>query len=261
MGQRCPTWRGVPLCRWPQRATRGKLPHRLQQHPAGALSADCCAITCRVIDGYAGYNRLTRASRHGGEPIVTAPRWAHARRKLREVHDRDGSGIAAEGLRQIADLYTIEAEIKGMCPDNRLAVRATRSAPLVAAFANGWQHSARISRKFRLGERFACISNHWAGLQTLLTGGTVEIDSNPVKNLIRPIALNRRNALFSGHDEGGKAWGRSAPLIETAKVNGIDPFAYLRTTLERIAYGHPQEELEELLPWNFKPSSIQSGAA
>ena len=99
------------------------------------------------------------------------------------------------------------------------------------------------------------IANHWAGLQTFLTDGRVEMDSNPVENLIRPIALNRKNALFAGHDEGGKAWGRIASLIETAKVNGIDPFDYLKTTLERIAQGHPKHSLQELLPWNFKPSS------
>lgn len=182
--------------------------------------------------------------------------WAHARRKLREVYDRDGSEIAAEGLRQIADLYAIEAEIKGMCPGNRLAVRATRSAPSVAAFGE-WLATQRtcISRKSRLGEKLTYIANHWAGLQTFLADGRVKIDSNPVENMIRPIALNRKNALFAGHDEGGRAWGRIASLIETAKVNGVDPFAYLKLTLERIAQGHTNDRLEELLPWNFKPQN------
>ncbi len=208
------------------------------------------------VDGYAGYNRLTRASREGGDPITVAQCWAHARRKLREVYDRDGSEIAAEGLRQIADVYAIEAEIKGMCPGSRLAVRAKRSAPLVAAFGD-WlaAQRARLSRKSRLGEKLSYIANHWAGLQIFLTDGRVEIDSNPVENLIRPIALNRKNALFAGHDEGGKAWGRIASLIETAKVNSVDPLAYLKTTLERIARGHPQDGLAELLPWNFKTSN------
>jgi len=209
------------------------------------------------VDGYAGYNRLTRASRKGGDPVIVAQCWAHARRKLREVYDRDGSEIAAEGLRQIAELYAIEAETKGMCASSRLAARATRSAPLVAAFGE-WlaAQRARISKKSRLGEKLAYIANHWVGLQTFLTDGRVEIDSNPVENMIRPIALNRKNALFAGHDEGGKAWGRIASLIETAKINGVDPFDYLKTTLERIAQGHPNDGLQELLPWNFKPSSI-----
>ncbi len=200
------------------------------------------------VDGYAVYNRLTRASRKGGDPVTVAQCWAHARRKLREVYDRDGSEIAAEGLRRIAELCAIEAEIKGMCPGNRLAVRATRSAPLVAAFGD-WlaAQRARLSRKSRLGEKLSYIANHRAGLQTFPTDGRVEIDSNPVENMIRPIALNRKNALFAGHDEGGKAWGRIASLIETAKVNGVDSLAYLKTTLERIARGHPQDRLAELL--------------
>ena len=96
------------------------------------------------------------------------------------------------------------------------------------------------------------LANHWDGLQVFLTNGRVEIDSNAVENLIRPIALNRKNALFAGHDEGGKSWGRIASLIETAKINGIDPFAYLTSTLERIAQGHPRIRLDELLPWNFE---------
>ena len=83
----------------------------------------------------------------------------------------------------------------------------------------------------------------------------MEIDSNRVENLIRPIALNRKNALFAGHDEGGIAWGRIASLIETCKINDIEPFAYLEATLTAIANGHPQSCIDDLLPWNFRPSS------
>ena len=93
------------------------------------------------------------------------------------------------------------------------------------------------------------------GLQTFLTDGRVEIDSNRVENLIRPIAIDRKNALFAGHDEGGIAWGRIASLIETCKINGVEPFAYLKATLEAVAASHPQARIDDLLPWNFKPSS------
>jgi len=86
--------------------------------------------------------------------------------------------------------------------------------------------------------------------------GRVEIDSNRVENLIRPIALNRKNALFAGHDEGGIAWGRIASLIETCKINGVEPFAYLKATLTAIARGHPQSRLDDLLPWNFKTGAV-----
>lgn len=208
------------------------------------------------IDGYPGYNRLTRATRKGGAPIVVAHCWAHARRKLKEIHDRDKSEIAAEGLRQIAQIYAIERDIRGTSPGQRLSARKTRSAPLVAAFGEWLQtQRTRVSAKSRLGEKLAYIANHWEGLQNFLNDGRVEIDSNQVENLIRPIALNRKNALFAGHDEGGKAWGRIASLIETAKINSIEPYTYLKATLEAIAAGHPKNQIDDLLPWNFKQSS------
>uniref|UniRef100_UPI0035B67F9B IS66 family transposase n=1 Tax=Yunchengibacter salinarum TaxID=3133399 RepID=UPI0035B67F9B len=208
------------------------------------------------LDGYQGYNRLSRPSRKGGDPIRVAHCWAHARRKLKEVFDRDGSEIAAEGLRRIAEIYAIEADIRGCGPDQRLKVRQARSAPLVAAFGDWLQQSRlRVSAKSRLGEKLTYIHNHRKGLQTFLQDGRVEIDSNRVENLIRPIALSRKNALFAGHDEGGKTWGRIASLIETAKVNDVEPFAYLKATLEAIAGGHPKNRIDDLLPWNFQTSS------
>ena len=99
------------------------------------------------------------------------------------------------------------------------------------------------------------IVHKYGGYFRFLQDGRVEIDSNRVENLIRPIALNRKNALFAGHDEGGIAWGRIASLIETCKINGIEPFAYLKATLTAIANGHPQSRLDDLLPWNFTQSS------
>jgi transposase len=194
------------------------------------------------IDGYPG--------------IRVAHCWAHARRKLKEVFDRDGSEIAAEGLRRIAELYKVEADIRGVDPGQRLSARQARTAPLVAAFGDWLQEQRlRVSAKSRLGEKLAYIHRHWDGLQTFLHDGRVEIDSNSVENLIRPIALNRKNALFAGHDEGGNAWGRIASLIETAKINRVEPFAYLKATLEAIAAGHPKNRIDELLPWNFQPAS------
>ena len=207
------------------------------------------------IDGYQGYNRLTKPTRKGGTPIRVAHCWAHARRKLKEVFDRDGSQIAAEGLRRIAEIYAVEADIRGVSPGQRLSARRTLSAPLVAALGDWLQEQRRkISAKSRLGEKLTYIHNHWDGLQTFLADGRVEIDNNRVENLIRPITLNRKNALFAGHDEGGIAWGRIASLIETCKINDVEPFAYLKATLTSIANGHPQSRLDDLLPWNLTPS-------
>ena len=208
------------------------------------------------VDGYAGYNRLTGPSRKGGAPLRLSYCWAHSRRKLREIYDSSGSEIAAEGLRRIAELYAIEADIRGSPPERRLAERQTRSAPLVQAFGD-WlkQQRARVSPKSRLGEKLAYIARHWDGLQFFLADGRVEMDSNSVENLARPIALSRKNALFAGHDEGAAAWGRIASLIETAKLNRVEPYAWLKATLEAIAAGHPNSAIDNLLPWNFKPPS------
>ena len=208
------------------------------------------------VDGYAGYNRLTGRGRKGGAPIRLAYCWSHARRRLREIYDSSGSEIAAEGLRRIAELYAIEAEIRTSPPERRLAERQARSAPLVLAFGD-WlkQQRARVSPKSRLGEKLAYIARHWDGLRLFLADGRVEMDSNSVENLARPIALNRKNALFAGHDEGAAAWGRIASLIETAKLNGVEPYAWLKATLKAIAAGHPNSRIDELLPWNSKPPS------
>ena len=208
------------------------------------------------VAGYAGYNRLTQPGRKGGAPIQLAYCWSHSRRKLPEIYDSSGSEIAAEGLRRIADLYAIEADIRGSPPERRLAERQTRSAPLVQAFGD-WlkQQRARVSPKSRLGEKLAYIARHWNGLQLFLADGRVEMDSNSVENLARPIALNRKIALFAGHDEGAAAWARIASLIETAKPNHVEPYAWLKATLEAIAAGHLNSRIDDLLPWNFKPPS------
>ncbi len=201
------------------------------------------------LNGCTGYNRLTRQSRTGGTPITVAHCWAHARRTLKEIFDRDGSEIAAEGLRRIAELYRIEAEIRGIGPGQRISDGHARTAALVAAFGEWLQAQCRrVSMKSRLGEKLAYIHRHWDGLQTFLRDGRVEIDSNNVENLIRPTALNRKNALFAGHDERGRSWARIASLIANAKINSVEPFAYLKATLEGVAAGHPQARIDDLLP-------------
>ena len=207
------------------------------------------------VDGYAGYKRLARPGREGGA-LVLANCWAHARRKLKETFEATRSPIAAEGLKRIAELYAIEKEIRGQPSETRLAARKERSAPLVAAFGVWLEEKrARVSSKSRLGEKLTYIHNIWSGLSVFLADGRVDIDSNSVENRIRPIALGRKNHLFCGHDEGGRSWARVASLVETAKINGQDPFAYLKATLEAIAAGHPQDRLDELLPGPFACAS------
>lgn len=173
-------------------------------------------------------------------PLTLADCWAHARRKLHDIYQKDGSEIAAGGLRRVAQIYKVEAGIRGRTPEQRFAARQEQSAPLAADFRQ-WltKQRSRISTKSRLGEKLAYIHRHWDGLQIFLTDGRVEMDTNPVENTIRPITLNRKNALFAGHDEGGHTWARMASLFETCTLNTVDPYAYLRATLTAIATQQP----------------------
>ena len=207
------------------------------------------------VDGYAAYKRV-RDDRGPDAPLVLAHCWAHGRRQLREIFDRDASPIAEEGLRRIAELYAIEAALKGSLPEQRRAVRQARSAPLVEDFG-AWlaRVRARTSAKSRLGQKLAYFANRWEGLCVFLDDGRVEIDSNAVENTIRPLSLQRKNALFAGHDEGAHGWARIASLIETCKLNSVDPLAYLTATLEAIAAGHPTNRIDDLMPWAFSPAS------
>lgn len=146
-------------------------------------------------------------------------------------------------------LYAIEAEICGSAAAARLAVRQERSAPILARIDN-WlvHHRARAFAKSPLGEALAYIAKYRDGLGRFLTDGPVEIDSNTVERTIRPIALNRKNALFAGHDAGAENWAVIASLIETCKMNSIDPHAWLSATLTAIVNGHKQIQIDDLLP-------------
>jgi transposase len=131
----------------------------------------------------------------------------------------------------------------------RKDARQFRTKPLMDDFEI-WLRTqrSRIPANSRLGEKLSYIAKYMKGLKAFLTDGTVEMDNNIVERTIRPIALNRKNALFAGHDEGGRNWGRIAPLIETCKLNNVKPYAYLKTTLEAIAAGHPSARIDDLMP-------------
>jgi transposase len=203
------------------------------------------------VDGYAGYNRLIASDRSGPD-IQLAYCWAHARRKLIEITRTGTAPIAEEGVALIRDLYAIEAEIRGKDPLARLAARQERSAPILARL-DEWlrHHRARASAKSPLGEALAYIVNYRDGLGRFLTDGRIEIDNNTVERIIRPIALNRKNALFAGHDAGAENWAVIASLIETCKMNRIDPHAWLAATLTSIVQGHKQNQIDDLFPWNY----------
>jgi transposase len=202
------------------------------------------------VDGYAGYDRLIAPNRAAPD-IRLAYCCAHARRKLVEITRNGSAPIAEEGVRRIGELYRIETELRGLPAQARLARRQNRSAPLIADMRT-WltHHRARVAGKSPLGEALAYVAKYWDGLCVFLTDGRIEIDNNTVERTILPIALNRKNAFFAGHDAGAENWAVIASLIETCKLNSVDPFAYLSGTLTAIVNGHKQAEIGELLPWN-----------
>ena len=207
-------------------------------------------VLASLVDGYAGYNRLLKRPT---QDVTLAYCWAHARRKLHEVSQAGTTPIADEGLKQIGKLYRIEKDIHGLSPETRRAARQERSKPIVDAF-EVWlaTNRARVSAKSPIGEALKYIAKYWDGLIVFLTDGRIELDSNAVERTIRPIALNRKNALFAGHDAGAQNWAMIASLIETCKLNGVDPHTWLTATLTAIAQGHKQSVIDALLPWNYK---------
>lgn len=213
------------------------------------------------VDGFTGYNRLQKADRQGGSPLRLAYCWSHGRREVIKAIPESGSPIGDEILQRIAGLYAIEKQIRGTFPDQRRAVRQQRAKPLVAdleAFIRGQRE--RLSPRSNMGRALAYLANHWQGLCVYLDDGRVEMDSNPVENLIRPLTLNRKNSLFAGHDEGAQNWARLASLVATCKLNSIEPFAYMKATLEALVAGHRNAEIDQLLPWNFQVPATAAAA-
>jgi len=210
------------------------------------------------VDGYTGFNRLSGERPAGSVELAFC--WAHVRRKFFDFHHATGSPIAAEALRRIAELYQIEARIRGRSPDDRARVRQARSTPLVDALKT-WleQELARVSAKSNLAEAIRYALRHWKGLGVFLKDGRVEIDSNTVERTIRPIKLGAKNHLFAGSDGGAESWAVIASLIQTAKLNDVEPFAYLRDVLERIVSGKTKvNQLSSLLPWAWKHSQAST---
>jgi transposase len=218
-------------------------PDRTSERPMAHLSGFKGILQ---VDGYEAYRVLSRR----GE-VQLAFCWSHVRRQFYEL--ASGSApIATEALARIAALYKIEGEIRGRSAEERRSVRQERSRPLVAAL-EVWLHEklALISQKSTLAGAIRYALTRWAGLSLFLEDGRVEIDSNTVERSVRPLALTRKNALFAGSDGGAEHWAVIASLIETCKLNGIEPHGYLTNVIARIVNGHPQSRLDELLPWAY----------
>jgi len=208
------------------------------------------------VDGYAGFGSLLDAKTGDGPRLVFC--WAHTRRKFYDIHVATQSPLAAEALRRIAALYAIEAEIRGKPAEERRQVRQQRSRPLVEAM-HTWlnQQLERVSGRSASAQAIRYALNHWDGLILFLEDGRLELDTNTVERAIRPVTLTRKNALFAGADSGGRHWAIIASLIQTTRINGVDPLAWLTDVLERIVSGRTRRhELETLLPWNWQAARV-----
>ena len=179
------------------------------------------------------------------------------RRKFYDIHIANHSPIAAAALTHIGALYAIETEIRGRPPDQRRAARQARAGPLLDDF-HGWlqQTLGTLSQKSALAIAIRYALTRWAALTRYCDDGRIEIDNNPAERSLRAVALGRKNYLFAGSDIGGERAAAFYSLIGTAKLNGLDPEAYLRAVLERIAE-HPINCIEDLLPWNRASASAE----
>lgn len=208
------------------------------------------------VDGYAGYNRLVRPDRAG--KIQLAFCWAHARRKLHEIAKDSTAPIAEEGLKRIAELYRIEANIHGRSPGERLAARQERSAPKIAAF-KAWltEQRARVSSKSPLGEALKYIARLWDGLCRFLTDGRIEMDSNAVERADDPTDCPepQERALRRSRRRCPEL-GRHRVINRTCKLNNVEPYAYLTATLQAIVGGHKQSRIADLLPWHHGAGTL-----
>jgi transposase len=203
------------------------------------------------VDAYAAYNALADPARAGG-PVTLAYCWSHVRRHFYEIAQGGNAPIAEEALARITALFGLERTIRGKAPEQRRSLRLAQTSPLVDEL-RAWLEAklAKVSGGSRIAQAIRYALKHWAGLTVFLDDGRVEIDSNVVERTIRPIALNRKNALFAGSDQGGVHWGVIASLIETCKLNAIDPQAYLADVLSRLVNRHPASQIDQLMPWAY----------
>ena len=197
------------------------------------------------VDGYVGYRKLAE-----GNAVTLAFCWAHVRRRFYELAVGGPAPIASEALARIAELYRVEAEIRGQSPEERRATRQEKSKPVLDAM-EPWLRDKllMISQKTTLAEAIRYALSRWEGLCRFVDDGRIEIDSNIVERSIRPIALTRKNALFAGSDGGAETWAIIASLIECCKLVDVEPYAYLADVITRIVNGHLNSRLNELLPW------------
>ncbi len=233
-------------------------PDRKGEH-AATLLAGCKGFL--HADGYAGFEKLYAPDPATGKPrLAEVACWAHARRKLYEEHQSTGSPAAGEALTRMAELLAIEADIAGRSPARRLAERQARSAQKLDDLKGFLDRTlAQISRKSVLAGAIRYATARWVALSRFTTDGRLEMTNNAAERAIRPLALGRKNYLFAGSDAGGERAAVFYTLITTARLNDLDPEAWLADVIGRIA-DHPASRIGELLPWNWRTLQEQQAA-
>jgi len=215
---------------------KGEHPERHLEKFRGTLQADA----------YAGFNQLYENGR-----IQQAACWAHVRRKFYDLEQAHASPVAREALERIGALYGIEETIRGKPPDERRAVRQAQSKPLLDSLRQWFEATlSKLSRKSETTVAIRYALSRWDALVRYIEDGHIEIDNNAAERSLRGVALGRKNYLFAGSDTGGERAAVIYSLIGSAKLTGLDPEAYLREVLTRIA-DYPINRIEELLPWNI----------
>ena len=237
-------WRGGA----PPAVVYSYAPGRSGDHAAALLQGYTGVLQ---TDGYAAYLNLADPKRAGG-PATLAFCWAHWRRQWFDLAKSPPAPIATEALKRIAELYQIEAEIRGNSADERRAVRQRKTKPLAEALKTWLEKTlAQVAGGSSVANAIRYALNRWDGLLRFLDDGRIEIDSNTVERAMRPIALNRKNALFAGSDQGAENWAMLASLIETCKLHSVNPQAYLTDVLTKLVNNWPNSRLDELTPWGW----------
>src|SRR6201982_2816419 len=218
-------------------------PDRKGEHPEQHLGKFRGTLQA---DAYAGFNQLYADGR-----IQQAVCWAHVRRHFYDLEQAHASPIAQEALQRIAALYKVEDQIRGKPPEERRAVRQAESKPLLDSMRQWFETTlSKLSRKSDTTAAIRYALSRWDALTRYIEDGHIEIDNNAAERSLRGVALGRKNYLFAGSDAGGERAAAIYSLIGSANLNGLDPEAYLRQVLTRIA-DHPINRIEELLPWNI----------
>ena len=227
-------------------------PDRKAEHPAKYLAGFSGFLQA---DAYAGFAALYDPGRKAPGPIAEVGCWAHCRRKLFDVWEATRSPVAREAIDRIGAFYAIEDKARFTPPDERLIHRAALPELLDGFFTWAEITERKLSTKSAMAEALRYAITRRAALTRFATDARLEADNNIAENSIRGIALGRRNWLFAGSNEGGHRAATVITILQTAKLNGLNPQTYLTDALTRITDGHPINRIDELMPWAIAPRS------